>query len=90
MFEHAAKLNWEGIISKGRSLSVWAERKLAENQNRPEGQIPVIGFIKDPSGIAALYLGKREGKDLVYMSKVARVVPGKPKKRPQRLGQAGA
>jgi bifunctional non-homologous end joining protein LigD len=24
----------------------------------------------DPSGIAALYLGKREGKDLVYMGKV--------------------
>ena len=26
--------------------------------------------VKDPSGVAALYLGKREGKDLVYMGKV--------------------
>jgi bifunctional non-homologous end joining protein LigD len=25
---------------------------------------------KDPTGVAALYLGKREGKDLVYMGKV--------------------
>jgi len=26
--------------------------------------------VKDPNGVAALYLGKREGKDLVYMGKV--------------------
>ena len=30
----------------------------------------MIGFVKDPTGVAALYLGKREGKDLVYMGKV--------------------
>jgi bifunctional non-homologous end joining protein LigD len=30
----------------------------------------VIGFVKDPSGVAALYLGKKEGKDLVYIGKV--------------------
>ncbi|MBB4264182.1 hypothetical protein [Bradyrhizobium sp. CIR3A] len=30
----------------------------------------MIGFIKDPSGVAALYLGKKEGKDLVYMGNV--------------------
>jgi bifunctional non-homologous end joining protein LigD len=35
-----------------------------------KGKFPVIGFVKDPTGIAALYLGKREGKDLVYMGKV--------------------
>jgi bifunctional non-homologous end joining protein LigD len=29
-----------------------------------------VGFVKDPSGVAALYLGKQEGKDLVYMGKV--------------------
>jgi ATP-dependent DNA ligase len=38
---------------------------LAENQNHP-----VVGFVKDPSGVAALYLGKKEGKDLVYLGKV--------------------
>jgi len=26
--------------------------------------------VKDPTGVAALYLGKRKGKDLVYMGKV--------------------
>jgi len=35
-----------------------------------KGKFPVVGFIKDPSGVAALYLGKQEGKDLVYMGKV--------------------
>ena len=30
----------------------------------------MIGFVKDPSGVAALYLGKRDRKDLVYMGKV--------------------
>jgi bifunctional non-homologous end joining protein LigD len=34
------------------------------------GKITVIGFVKDPTGVAALYLGKREGKDLVDMGKV--------------------
>lgn len=33
-------------------------------------KFPVVGFVKDPSGVAALYLGKKEGKDLVYMGKV--------------------
>ena len=35
-----------------------------------KGEFPVIGFVKDPTGVAALYLGKREGKELVYMGKV--------------------
>ena len=30
-----------------------------------KGKFPVIGFVKNPSGVAALYLGKREGKELV-------------------------
>jgi hypothetical protein len=32
-----------------------------------KGKFPVIGFVKDPTGVAALYLGKKEGKELVYM-----------------------
>jgi ATP dependent DNA ligase C terminal region len=35
-----------------------------------KGKFPVVGFVKDPTGVAALYLGRREGKDLVYMGKV--------------------
>lgn len=34
------------------------------------GKFPLVGFIKDPTGVAALYLGKQEGKDLVYMGNV--------------------
>jgi bifunctional non-homologous end joining protein LigD len=42
----------------------------AGSKSSPCSKFPVIGFIKDPTGVAALYLGKREGKDLVYMGKV--------------------
>ncbi|OSI82614.1 ATP-dependent DNA ligase, partial [Bradyrhizobium canariense] len=33
-------------------------------------KFPVVGFVKDPSGVAALYLGKQEGNELRYMGKV--------------------
>jgi bifunctional non-homologous end joining protein LigD len=72
MFEHAAKLNWEGIISKRAEAPYRSERN--ENWLKikavHKGKFPVVGFVKDPSGVAALYLGKQEGKDLVYMGKV--------------------
>jgi bifunctional non-homologous end joining protein LigD len=72
MFNHAAKLNFEGIVSKN------AQAPYRSDRNEPwlkiktvqTGKFPVIGFVKDPTGVAALYLGKREGKDLVYMGKV--------------------
>jgi ATP dependent DNA ligase-like protein len=35
-----------------------------------KGKFPVVGFVKDPTGVAALYLGKQDGKDLVYAGKV--------------------
>jgi len=34
-----------------------------------KGKFPVVGFIKNPSGIAALYLGRSEGKALIYIGK---------------------
>ncbi|SDJ61497.1 bifunctional non-homologous end joining protein LigD [Bradyrhizobium lablabi] len=72
MFEHAAKLNWEGIISKRADAPYRSERTEAWQKIKTvqKGKFPVIGFVKDPTGVAALYLGKREGKDLVYMGKV--------------------
>jgi bifunctional non-homologous end joining protein LigD len=33
-------------------------------------KFPVVGFVKDPGGIAALYLGKQEGNELSYVGKV--------------------
>jgi bifunctional non-homologous end joining protein LigD len=72
MFEHAAKLGWEGIISKRADAPYRSERTEAwlKIKTVMKGKFPVIGFVKDPTGVAALYLGKREGKDLVYMGKV--------------------
>jgi bifunctional non-homologous end joining protein LigD len=72
MFEHAARLGWEGIDSKRADApyrlertETWLKIKTAQKE-----KFPVIGFVKDPTGVAALYLGKREGKVLVYMGKV--------------------
>jgi bifunctional non-homologous end joining protein LigD len=72
MFEHAAKLGWEGIISKRADAPYRSERSEAwlKIKTVQIGKFPVIGFVKDPTGVAALYLGKREGKDLVYVGKV--------------------
>jgi len=28
-----------------------------------KGKFPVVGFVKDPTGVAALYLGKQEAKN---------------------------
>ena len=88
MFEHAAKLNFEGIVSK----NAWAPYRSDRNEGWlkiktvQKGKFPVIGFVKDPTGgVAALYLGKREGKDLVYMGKVgtgwSRTVSGQIRKQ---------
>lgn len=72
LFEAASKLNYEGIVSKridapyrSERVEGWQKVKVVQR-----GKFPVVGFIKDPTGVAALYLGKKEGKDLVYMGKV--------------------
>ena len=72
MFEHAAKLNFEGIVSKDAQAPYRSDRNEAwlKIKTVQKGKFPVVGFVKDPTGVAALYLGKREGKDLVYMGKV--------------------
>ncbi|UPJ99536.1 non-homologous end-joining DNA ligase [Bradyrhizobium sp. 172] len=72
LFEAASKLNYEGIVSKRvdapyRSDRVEAWQKIKTVQRE---KFPVVGFVKDPSGVAALYLGKQEGKKLRYMGKV--------------------
>jgi bifunctional non-homologous end joining protein LigD len=72
IFEHAAKLNWEGIVSKNADAPYRSDRNEAwlKIKTSQRAKFPVIGFVKDPTGVAALYLGKREGNDLVYMGKV--------------------
>jgi bifunctional non-homologous end joining protein LigD len=72
VFAQACKLKWEGIISKRADAPYRSERNESwlKIKCTRRGKFPVVGFVKDPSGVAALYLGKKEGKDLVYMGKV--------------------
>lgn len=72
LFEAAAKLNYEGIVSKNAKAPYRSERTEAWQKIKTvqKGKFPVIGFVKDPTGVAALYLGQRKGKELVYMGKV--------------------
>ena len=72
MFAASCKLGWEGIISKNAKSPYRSDRNEGWLKVKcvVMGKFSVIGFVKDPTGIAALYLGKKEGKDLTYMGKV--------------------
>jgi bifunctional non-homologous end joining protein LigD len=72
LFEHASKLNYEGIVSKKADAPYRSERTEAWAKIKAvrTGKFPIVGFIKDPTGVAALYLGKREGNELLYAGKV--------------------
>ena len=72
IFQAAARLNYEGIVSKRADAPYRSDRNEAwlKIKTVQKGKFPVVGFIKDPTGVAALYLGKKEGKELVYMGKV--------------------
>jgi ATP dependent DNA ligase domain len=72
MFEHAGKLGFEGIVSKKADAPYRSDRNEAwlKVKCAQRAKFPVVGFVKDPTGVAALHLGRRHGKDLVYMGKV--------------------
>lgn len=56
LFEHAARLNYEGIISKKADAPYRSDRNEAWLKIKAvqRGKFPVVGFIKDPSGVAAV------------------------------------
>jgi bifunctional non-homologous end joining protein LigD len=72
LFEAATRLNYEGIVSKRADAPYRSDRNEAwlKIKTVQKGKFPVVGFVKDPTGVAALYLGKKEGRELVYMGKV--------------------
>jgi bifunctional non-homologous end joining protein LigD len=72
MFAASCRLGFEGIISKNAEAPYRSERNEGWLKVKcvQKGKFPVIGFVKDPTGVAALYLGKKEGKELRYMGKV--------------------
>jgi bifunctional non-homologous end joining protein LigD len=55
MFEHAAKLNFEGIVSKNAQAPYRSDRNEGwlKIKTVQKGKFPVIGFVKDPNGVAA-------------------------------------
>ena len=73
MFAGAVKLNWEGIVSKradapyrsGDRSDSWQKIKTSKRES-----FLIVGYVPAMGGIAALHLGKREGKDLRYVGKV--------------------
>jgi bifunctional non-homologous end joining protein LigD len=72
MLAHACKLKFEGIISKSAEAPYRSARSDAWIKVKclQRGKFPVVGFVKDATGVAALHLGRQEGKDLVYSGKV--------------------
>ncbi|WP_369527174.1 non-homologous end-joining DNA ligase [Bradyrhizobium diazoefficiens] len=72
LFKAAARLNFEGIVSKRVDAPYRSERTEAwwKVKTVHRDTFPVVGFVKDPSGVAALYLGKQDGKELRYIGKV--------------------
>jgi bifunctional non-homologous end joining protein LigD len=72
MLAHACKLKFEGIISKNAEAPYRSERNDAWIKVKclQRGKFPILGFVKDPTGIAALHLAKQEGNNLVYAGKV--------------------
>jgi bifunctional non-homologous end joining protein LigD len=72
MFAASCKLGFEGIISKNAEAPYRSERNEGWLKVKcvQKGKFPVIGFVKDATGVAALYLGKKERKELRYMGKV--------------------
>jgi len=72
LFAHASKLGFEGIISKKADAPYRSERSDAWVKIKcvQRAKFPVVGFVKDPTGVAALHLAKKVGLELTYVGKV--------------------
>jgi bifunctional non-homologous end joining protein LigD len=66
VFEAARTLNYEAIVSKKADAPYRSDRNEAwlKVKCAQRAKFPVV------AGVAALHLGRKEGKDLVYMGKV--------------------
>ena len=67
--EKLSAMQMEGIVSMnveaphqpGRN-EAWLKIKCVQR-----AKFPIVGFVKDPAGVAALHVANREGKDFVYV-----------------------
>jgi bifunctional non-homologous end joining protein LigD len=91
MFEHAAKLNWEGIISKRADAPYSSERTEAwlKIKTVQREKFPVIGFVKDPTGVAALYLASGRERAGLYGKGRHRLVAHRLQSNSQAAGHGG-
>jgi bifunctional non-homologous end joining protein LigD len=72
MFKHACSVGLEGVVSKvrdsryvsGRSND-WAKKTCAQRET-----LPIAGFALEGNKFDAIYLGRREGRGLIYAGKV--------------------
>jgi bifunctional non-homologous end joining protein LigD len=72
MFKHACKAGLEGVVSKVRDGSYpagrsneWVKVTCAQRET-----LPIAGFALDGNKWDGLYIGRRNGKDLIYAGKV--------------------
>lgn len=72
MFTHACKLGLEGVVSKVRDstyasgrVNSWVKKTCAQRET-----LTIAGFALDGSKWDGLYVGRRNGEDLVYAGKV--------------------
>ena len=69
MLEKLSAMQMEGIVSK----NVEAPHRSSRNESWlkikcvQRAKFPIVGFVKDPAGVAAPHVAKREGKDFVYV-----------------------
>jgi bifunctional non-homologous end joining protein LigD len=70
-FKHACAMGLEGIVCKRAAATYrsghtesWIKVKCSRTEI-----LPIVGFVPKGSSIAALYLGRRKGKQLVYAGK---------------------
>jgi bifunctional non-homologous end joining protein LigD len=72
MFKHACKTGLEGVVSKVRDskytsgrINDWVKKTCAQRET-----LTIAGFSLDGTKWDGLYLGRREGDDLIYAGKV--------------------
>ncbi len=73
MFSHACKLGYEGVVSKvadsvyptGKRSRDWVKKTCAQRET-----LTIAGFVLDGKEWDGIYVGRREGADLIYAGKV--------------------
>ncbi len=72
MYQHACKVELEGVVSKVRDghyasgrTNNWVKKTCQQRET-----LAIAGYALDGTKFDGIYLGRRKGKDLVYAGKV--------------------